>query len=136
MTDIAITAANVKAGGNARLETGKAGATITAGQVVMKDTAGEFVLADADDTSLDEAYGIALHASSEDQPLTVLLPGSDITIGATLTPGTSYFLSATAGGICPVDDLGAGDRVIFLGIAKSASVLHFRPIDSGVVLSE
>ena len=68
------------------------------------------------------------------EPGVVALPGSDITIGATLTAGTAYYLSATAGGICPFADLGAGDRVIFLDIAKSTSVLHFRPIDSGVIL--
>ena len=135
MTDLTITAANVKIGGNARSTTGTAGASITAGQVVMKNSAGEFVLADADDTSLDEVFGLALHAAGDDQPLTVALPGSDITIGATLTAGTSYFLSAGPGGICPFADLGDGDRVIFLGIAKSTTVLHFRPIDSGVILT-
>lgn len=135
MTDLSITAANVEVGGNARTETGRAGASITAGQVVFKNASDEFVLADTDDTSLDEVYGIALHASGDDQPLTVALPGSDITIGATLTAGTTYYLSGTAGGICPAADLASGDRVIFLGIAKSTSVLHFRPIDSGVILA-
>jgi hypothetical protein len=133
MADLTITAANVATAG--RQETGTFGATITAGQVVFKDSSTKkFELADADDTSLDEVYGIALNGGADGQPGVVALPGSDITIGATLTAGTAYYLSATAGGICPFADLVTGDRVIFLGIAKSTSVLHFRPIDSGVIL--
>lgn len=132
MTDIAITAANV-AIISGRQETGTFGDTITAGDVVLK-VAGKYELADADDTSLDAVYGIALNGGADGQPGVVALPGSDITIGGTLTAGTAYYLSATAGGIAPFADLGTGDRVIFLGIAKSASVLHFRPIDSGVIL--
>lgn len=133
MTDLTITAANVASSG--RKETGTFGDTIVAGKVLMKDASTKkFELADADSTSLDEVYGIALNGGADGQPGVVALPGSDITIGATLTAGTAYYLSATPGGICPFADLASGDRVIFLGIAKSTSVLHFRPIDSGVIL--
>lgn len=135
MADLTITAASVAIGGNAVTETGVSGASITAGQVVFKNASSELVLSDADSTSLDEVYGIALHAAADGQPLTIARPGSEITIGATLTAGTAYYLSATAGGICPAADLGTGDRVILLGLAKSTSVLIFRPIDSGVILA-
>lgn len=69
-----------------------------------------------------EAYGIALNGAAANQPLAVQRSG-DITIGATLTPGLAYYLSDTPGGICPVADVGSGEYVILLGLAKSASVL-------------
>ena len=134
MADLTITAANVAKGANSTTETGVAGEAIAQGEVVFKNASGEYVLSDADDTDLDEVAGIALNAAEDGQPVEVLLPGSDITIGATLTAGLPYFLSATAGAIAPEADLTTGDRKILLGIAKSASVLFFRPIDSGVIL--
>lgn len=52
-----------------------------------------------------------------------VLKGGDITIGATLEIGEAYYLGGTAGTIVPFTDLGANDYVVFIGIAKSASVL-------------
>jgi hypothetical protein len=66
MADLTITAANVIAGNSAKTETGTAGATVTAGQVVYKDSAdNKFKLADNDSATagLRSPYGIALHAS-------------------------------------------------------------------------
>lgn len=134
MTDISITAANVAKGANSQTETGVAGEALTAGEVVFKNASGEWVLSDADDTDLDEVGGITLNDAADGQPVEILLPGSDVTIGGTLTAGTTYYLSANAGGIAPFADLGNPDRVICLGIAKSTSVLFFRPLDSGVIL--
>ena len=134
MVDLTITAASVVKGAVSQTETGIAGEAITQGEVVFKNASSEYVLSDADDTSLDEVSGIALNAAADGQPLEVLLPGSDITIGATLTAGLPYFLSATAGAIAPEADLTTGDRKILLGIAKSTTVLFFRPIDRGVIL--
>ena len=134
MADLTITAANV-AVTSGETETGTAGAAITAGQVVFKNASGNFALADADDTSLDEVYGIALNGAASGQPLEVAKSGCSITIGATLTAGLAYYLSATAGGIAPYADLVADDRVIYLGSATSTSVLAFRPFDTGVILA-
>lgn len=135
MADLSITAANVAADGNSSIEHGTAGAAITAGQVVFKDTNQQYQLADADDVALDEAYGIALNDAASGQPLTVALSGGNITIGATLTAGTAYYLSGNPGGIAPVADLATGDRVILLGLASSTTVLKFRPFDSEVILA-
>lgn len=133
MADLSITAANVDATGGL-LETGVAGEAITAGQVLHKDASNEMVLSDADDTDLDVVEAIAVNDAAAGQPITYAKPGTDITIGATLTAGDTYWLSATAGGIAPEGDLTTGDRKILLGVAISTSVLRFRPIDSGVIL--
>lgn len=137
MADISITAANVVKGSNAVVEAGTAGATITAGQVVYKDASdGKYKLADADSaTAAAKApRGIALNGASNNQPLSILRSG-DITIGATLTAGTAYYLSpTTAGGICPLADVASGDDVVLLGLAESTSVLGVDIQITGVTL--
>lgn len=125
MTDLVITAANVVAGSNALKETGTAGETITAGMTVYKDPSSKrFMKADSNSLApgASVAYGIALHASLLYQPLTVQKSG-DITIGATLTAGTAYCLSETAGGIEAQADVGSGNNLCVLGFAKSTTVL-------------
>lgn len=136
MADISITAANVVKGSNAVVEAGTAGATITAGQVVYKDAAdGKYKLADADSaTAAAKApRGIALNGASDGQPLSIIRSG-DVTIGATLTAGTAYYLSPEPGGIAPLADVASGDDVVLIGLAESASVLAVDIQITGVTL--
>jgi hypothetical protein len=126
MADISITAGNVVPGSGAEVDrNGIAGATITAGKVVYKDGAtGKYLLAD-DDSATDSARrptGIALNGASLNQPLAVQKSGL-VTLGATLTPGLDYYLSDTAGGICPRADLVTPQTVVLIGLATSATVL-------------
>ena len=67
------------------------------------------------------------------QPVRVLRSGP-CTIGATLTAGVAYYLSDTAGGICPVADLSTGEYPCLVGIATSTTVLDVRFQYSGVSL--
>lgn len=125
MTDIAITAANVVAGSDATKESGIAGETIAAGKAVYRSsTTGKYMLADSNSATAEarKATAIALNGASLNQPITVQR-GGDITIGGTLTAGTAYYLSDTPGGICPLADVGGGEYLCLLGLAKSASVL-------------
>lgn len=137
MPDLSITAGNVAPGNNASIAHGTAGATITAGQAVYFDESdSKYKLADCDSASAAarSPAGIALNAASDDQPIAVLKSGR-VTIGATLTAGVAYYLSATAGGICPVGDLSTGDYPVLIGIAESASVLKVQMLEAGVALS-
>lgn len=121
-------------GSNARVENGVFGATITQGQVVYKDAAdGKFKLADTDSATaaVKVPYGIALNAGSNGQPGSVLLSG-DITIGATLVAGTTYYLSPAPGGIAPLADVAIGDDYTIVGIATTAAILKVSFIVSGV----
>lgn len=125
MADISLTAANVVADSAASRETGVAGETVAAGKVIYKSsTTHKYMLADSNSGTAEarQAHGIALNSASLDQPLNVLTSG-DITIGGTLTAGVAYYLSDTAGGICPVADVGSGEYVCLLGLAKSTTVL-------------
>ena len=125
MADISITAASVIPGSNAEIEHGTAGATITAGKAVYKDpTTKKYLLADANSATAEarQARGIALGGASDGQPLAIQKSG-DITIGGTLTAGVAYYLSDTPGGVCPVADIGSGEYVCLLGLAKTTAVL-------------
>lgn len=125
MADLVITAANVVPGSDSNQTSGIAGETITAGKAVyLSSTTNKWMLADNNSATAEarQAKGIALTGSSANQPI-VVHKGGDLTAGATLTNGATYFLSDTAGGICPDADVGAGEYVCQLGIAKSTSVL-------------
>lgn len=135
MAALTITAANVLAGSNATVRNGSAGATITAGQAVYLDSAtSTYKLADCNGAAaLRSPVGIALNGASAGQPLAVALAG-DVTIGATVTAGVAYYLSGTAGGICPVGDLISGDYPVIIGIATSTTVINVKVHESGVAL--
>lgn len=135
MADLTITAANVVAAANAVRESGTAGATITAGQLVYLDTTDmKYKLADNNGAAaLRVPNGIALNGAANNQPLVIQKAG-DITIGATMTAGVAYYLSDTPGGICPVADLASGEYPCIIGIAKSASLLDVGIHPSGVAL--
>lgn len=125
MTDLSITAANVLASEDATFASGVAGEAVTAGQAGYRDrTTGKYMKADSNSASSDarRATCIFLNSAAADQPVKVQKSG-EITIGATLSAGTPYFLSDTPGGICPFADIGTGEYVCQIGIAKSTSVL-------------
>ena len=125
MTDLSITAANVVAGADADIVHGIAGETIVAGKGVYRSsTTKKWMLADSNSATVEArtAQGVSLNAASLNQPLTVQRSG-DITIGATLTAGLAYYLSDTPGGICPIADVGSGEYVCLIGLAKSTTVL-------------
>ena len=135
MADLTITAANVVASANAVRESGTAGATITAGQLVYLDTTDmRYKLADNNGAAaLRVPNGVALNGAANNQPLVIQKAG-DITIGATMTAGVAYYLSDTPGGICPVADLASGEYPCIIGIAKSASLMDVGIHPSGVAL--
>lgn len=135
MADLTITAANVVSG-SSDIEHGTAGVAVIAGQVVYKNgTTGKYELADADSATaaVRSPRGIALHAAAANQPLAIHKSGP-ITIGATLTAGTDYWLSGTAGGICPRADVATGEGVVLIGLATSTTVLDVAIKVTGVTL--
>lgn len=135
MVDIVITAANVVPSNTATVARGIAGVAITAGQAVyLSPTTGKYDLADTDSATaaVRAAHGVALNGAAANQPIAVCTKGP-VTIGATLVAGEVYYLSGTAGGICPVADVAAGDYPLVVGQAASTSVLNVDIVYAGVV---
>jgi len=136
MADLVITAANVLSSEGGSTRNATAGEALTAGKVVYSDPdTSKYKLADCDSATAAARLpdGIALNAAGVDQPVRVHRKGP-IVIGAALTPGLAYYLSPTAGGICPIADVQAGDYPVFLGFAISATVLDLDIKAAGVAL--
>ena len=106
-----------------------AAATITAGQVIYDSGSYVASLADANASeATSQAKGIACNGASTGQPVDVLTDGT-ITIGAAAAPteGVPYFLSKTAGGICPIADLTTTDTYItYLGMGTGSNALSVK----------
>ena len=133
MADYSVTSSAVLAADNAVKESALAGETITAGKAVYKASNKKWMLADSNSATVaaKTATGIALNSASLNQPLTVAKSG-DITMNAVLTAGAAVMLSDTPGGLCPDADVGAGENVCQIGIAKSTTVLAVRITAPGV----
>ncbi|TBC10007.1 hypothetical protein [Rhizobium ruizarguesonis] len=136
MTDIVITPANVLAASNAERDQGIAGEAITAGKAIyLAATTNRWMLADSNSATAEarQAKAIALNGASVGQPVAFQKSG-DITIGGTLTAGQAIYLSDTPGGLCPLADVGSGEYVCLIGLAKSTSVLAMGIQYPGVAL--
>lgn len=136
MADLSITAANVLAQAGAITDVANFGATVTAGQMIYKDTS-DGTLKLADNNSATAAartpLGMALNGGGAGQPCKFIKEG-DVAMGAILTAGVAYYLSDTPGGICPVADLASGEYPTVIGIAISTTVLRIKINASGVAL--
>jgi len=137
MADIAVTAGNVvRTSGH--VEDVTWGEAITQGQCVYRlSTDGEWYKAQCDDSAAASGYGtgcgIALTAGSNGQPGKVQRNGV-INMGATLTVGTIYVVSATAGGVAPSTDLVGTNYCTVLGVARTAALLELNPCAGGAAI--
>lgn len=131
MADLVIAEADVIAQDGAQIEHGTYGETITAGQpVYLNTTTREWMLADADAAASAAVAGIALNSGADGQKGSIVVSGP-LAVGAVLTVGEAYVVSATAGGIAPISDLLTGDYVTLIGTPLSTSVLYVKRIITG-----
>lgn len=136
MADVSVTAAEVLTDSGTITIDVTAGATITAGQTVYLDSGdgNAAKLADANaSSSTATVKGIALNGAADGQPLRVATAGT-LDPGFTVTVGTIYVQSATAGAICPAADLATGHYVTVLGVGITASQLQLIMRNSGVAV--
>ncbi len=122
MADISITAANVlRVSGDFEVVT--AGVTVTAGQVVYKDTSdGKYKLANNNSSAASKAAGIAMGGAADGQ-LFVIQTSGDITIGGTAAKGEIYMVSGTDGGVAPEADVVGADYMKLLGAGISGTAI-------------
>jgi hypothetical protein len=136
MADVVVTAANVLASSGAQKKNGTLGATATAGQAVYRDASdGKMKLADANlSAAAADVRGILLTGGADGQPCQYIEEDDDFTPGFTVTVGTIYVLSGTAGGIAPAADLATGMYPAVLMIGKSATKVVLKIVKGGVVV--
>lgn len=134
--DIAVTANNV-AWVSGDKETMLLGATVTAGQLVYKDTSdsdkAKLVDADSATAAAHSIYGVALGGGVSGQYIVVQTNGY-ITIGGTTAVGIIYCASATAGGIL----IGSPGTLLYtsiFGIGYSVTQIRINIFNSGSVVA-
>lgn len=130
--DITVTATSVTRS-TGEQTTYLAGETITAGQCVYVETDGKVWKSDSNASGKKDLLGIALNGGAVNQPIIVQTSGT-IAIGGTVTVGTIYVVSATAGGIAPHTDLATGWDVIIIGVGATSSTISLDIFDSGTAV--
>jgi hypothetical protein len=134
MADLTVTAASVLKSTSSSTDRGTAGATITAGQPLYKDSTDSYKLKPAIGTSVaaSASVGVATNSASSGQTVEYVTEGP-YTAGATLTVGIVYGVSANAAGaIAPITDLASTNFVTVLGVATTAALLKLKINASGV----
>ena len=122
MTDISVTAAQVTWVSGVRPFVGQGGDTGTPGQTVYLDTTtNKYKLADADTDATSVVAGVLLDNMVDGRPCIIAPPGAVINWGATLTAGTIYVQSTTAGGVCPEADPTTGDYINVLAVGAGTA---------------
>lgn len=130
----AVTFTSVRIATNTNVDKVDCGATVTAGQPVYSDTTDSNKAKVSDATTLAKATvkGIAVNAGVSGGGLVVATSGSLILVGASMTVGKTYYLSATSGAIIPEADLASTNYVTRLGTASAATQLELDITVTGV----
>lgn len=123
MADYTPTAANVKWNSGTRPVLGVAGATVTAPNVLYKDTSdGEWKLYDADNDPTGLELAVALSNGYDGRHVILAKRGANINIGFTTTAGEPIVASAAnAGEVAPEGDLTTGDWVVIVAIGNGTA---------------
>ncbi len=123
MADVSLTASQVTWSSGVAPIIGTAGETITEGMPVYLSTSdNRYYKCDADVEASSIIAGVALSNAVAGRPMVIAPPGAVINVGATLTAGTYYCASTTAGGVAPETDLSAGDWPTILYIGNGTAV--------------
>ena len=121
--DLTITAAQVEALTSTTTVSAKVqvGEAVTTGQGVYKKTSdGKYYLASNDvDAATATAAGISLCGAATNGYIVIVTAG-EMDLGATLTPGRHYLVSATPGGIGLEADLASTNYLTSWGVAVAS----------------
>jgi len=133
MADITITAANVRPYSGATTKTVTAGATVTAGDAVYKDTSdsNEYKRCDSTVAASTVIGGIAITNAGDGEPLIIQTAG-DCNVGGTVVVGMVFVVSTNAGKLAPLADVASGEYVSIIGYGITSSKLRMDFQTSGV----
>lgn len=125
MADYSVTAASVQQSSAAQVQAGTAGATITAGMAVFKDSTDSNKIKAADCT-VDPSYecvGIAVNNAADGQPIDYVVRDLGFNPGFTGLVGDVVILSE-AGALAPVADLLANDYSVVVGVFTTTTTIN------------
>lgn len=135
MSDLSITAANVKVRGATTLtKIVQFGETMTAGQsTYLKLSDQKYWKADANGSVDTAAASAVVLVGAAGDAYGVIVERGPMDLGATLTVGVPYIVSTTAGGIAPASDFSgySGSWLTHLGYATAANSIDIRPFVTG-----
>lgn len=133
MADLTQTAANVSLTDvtGVVLSPAKAGEAITQGNPVYLSN-GKYYKADSATAASAKAKGIALTPAATDEQFALAASGTTVDVGATLTIGETYCVSATSGAIAPIADIGSGEFPTILGTATATGKLPLNIVPATV----
>lgn len=141
MANLTITVASVLPPvSNSQAESGIAGEALLRGQVAVLKADNKWWKAGATSAELaGNAEGstrirIVLGDVAANQTVLLLKPGQKYTVGATLSLGKLYVISATSGLICLNTDLVTGNYFTPLGYPASTTELNFNPDSTGQIM--
>jgi hypothetical protein len=140
MADLTINVANIQASNQSQnYPTNLLGQDATQGEIVYLDPAtNTWKKMDANASVAGNNYGdtrgMLLTGGNNGQPAVVSVSDPNLNVGPILTNGIVYCASANAGKICPITDVVSGNYPTVLGIAKSTSLLVFRPLAGGTAV--
>ena len=112
-----------------------AGTTLAVGDVVYLGTGGKVLLADADAATSMPALGICTSASSDTNPVDVMVQGVMKLTGWSFTIGNDIFVSTTAGDVTATAPSGTGDTVQKVGVATASDAVYFNFNTTELVLA-
>lgn len=127
MADFTCTPADIQQTSTAKTRAGIAGETLTAGQVVFRDSADNNYIKAADCTNADKyaAVGIALNGAATGQPCDYVEEDLGFDPGFTAAIGDVIILS-TAGLMAPVADATTGDYVVICGVMNGTESMNLQ----------
>jgi hypothetical protein len=128
------TATSVIAGPNAKRKIVTLAEAVTAGQPGYITSTGTAGLADGNVLAKAVVKGYFESGGSTGQKVNLVTEDDAANLGITNTIGDILILSATAGGIAPPADAATGMYVTVLGVAKSSTLVNFKPLASGAAI--
>lgn len=132
MADLTLSLARFASAPRGSVTIQPAGAAITAPAPVYTDTDGTAKPAQCTTLAKSTVTGLAVLGASGTSEYPATVYNGDIDFGsAVLTMGVQYYLSATAGKVCPYGDLVTGNWITQIGYPTSTSVLRLAILVQG-----
>ncbi len=134
MADLVITPNSVRSQALTPLTAVQFGEAVTPGVVLYRSSSdNKYYKSDCDATSTADIDGIAMsHGSADEYGYVYNSTNTKLDLSVTLTTGTAYVVSDTAGNIMPDTDLTSGQYLSIIGYGDADGLLSYQPNVTGL----